>query len=427
MEALHNTQDGSFSRSVRGLALLLEELDKAVDFRSATEPFDTTTPAGRMMVQMLGVFAEFERATIVDRVIAGMERKASRGGWCGGSRPFGYVSDSDTGFWLAKEDEAPLVPLIFDRYAHGREGARSVAMWLNEAGHRTRAGKPWSHTSVLTLLRNPVYTGLVYFRGTLHPAPHEHLVDDTLFERVQALLTERGENYSKRASATSEYLLAGLIVCEKCGKHFVGNSAIGNKYRYRYYTCFTRQRYGVDHCDAERLPADEMDTAIVDALRLTYERSDLIEQAVLGARRRAEGLRDQNEQELAFTDTESAKAAEAIERYLGAFEAGTLNEAQCGTRLSKLGTKVSDLRSRREEFMTAMDQASAEVPTLTTPWSTAPYRPARRYCKRSFMKCELRAGTRSSRGSGSEGANQKRFAPWVVWRPRQESNSQPDG
>jgi site-specific DNA recombinase len=54
MEALHNTQDGSFSRSVRGLALLLEELDKAVDFRSATEPFDTTTPAGRMMVQMLG-------------------------------------------------------------------------------------------------------------------------------------------------------------------------------------------------------------------------------------------------------------------------------------------------------------------------------------------------------------------------------------
>ena len=70
-----------FARSVRGLAQLLEELDGVgVAFRSATEPFDTTTPAGRMMVQMLGVFAEFERATIVDRVIAGMERKASRGG-----------------------------------------------------------------------------------------------------------------------------------------------------------------------------------------------------------------------------------------------------------------------------------------------------------------------------------------------------------
>jgi site-specific DNA recombinase len=105
------------------------------------------------------------------------------------------------------------------------------------------------------------------------------------------------------------------------------------------------------------------DRGLAYALRLTYERSDLIEQAVLGARVRAEGLKDKHEQELAFTDTESAKATEAIERYLGAFEAGTLTEAQCGTRLSKLGTKVSDLRSRREELMTAMDQASAEVPT----------------------------------------------------------------
>ena len=99
------------------------------------------------------------------------------------------------------------------------------------------------------------------------------------------------------------------------------------------------------------------------ALRRTYERSDLIERAVLAARERAEGLRDQHEQELAFTDTEAAKAEEAIERYLGAFEAGTLSEAQCGARLAKLGTKITDLRSRREELLVAMDQASAEVPS----------------------------------------------------------------
>jgi site-specific DNA recombinase len=206
-----------------------------VAFRSATEPSDTTTPAGRIMVQMLGAFAEFERATIMKRVIAGMERKAARGAWCGGSRPFGYDVDPATGYLVPEGDEAPLVPVMFDRYVHGREGARALAVWLNESGHRTKAGRPWSHTAVLTVLRNPVYVGTVLFRDAIHDGPHEHLVDEERFERVEALLSERGEDCSKRASATSPFLLAGLVVCARCGKHFVGTSAVGNRYRYRCY------------------------------------------------------------------------------------------------------------------------------------------------------------------------------------------------
>src|SRR5436190_19376130 len=103
------------ARSVRGLAQVLEDLDKAgVVFRSATEPFDTGTPAGRMMVQMLGVFAEFERATIIDRVIAGMERKAARGGWLGGTIPFGYRRNPETDILEPDKTEAAAVPVIFD-------------------------------------------------------------------------------------------------------------------------------------------------------------------------------------------------------------------------------------------------------------------------------------------------------------------------
>jgi site-specific DNA recombinase len=352
-----------FSRSVRGLAQLLEDLDAAgVAFRSATEPFDTTTPAGRMMVQMLGVFAEFERATIVDRVIAGMERKAARGGWCGGSRPFGYDVDPQTGYLTPAPTEAPLVPVIFDRYAHGRDGARALAVWLNETGHRTKAGRPWSHTAVLTILRNPVYVGKVFFRDALHDGPHPHLVDDKLFDRVQALLSERGEDYSKRASATSPFLLAGLVVCARCGKHFVGTSAVGNRYRYRYYTCFTRQRYGTKYCDAERLPAEELDAAILDALLHTYERTDLFDKAVSAARRRAHSERATHEQELDVVDAGITKAEDAIERYLSAFETGTLTEVQCGKRLEGLATKVRGLRVRREELFASMEHAKATAP-----------------------------------------------------------------
>jgi len=116
------------SRSVRGLAQILEELDHAhVLFRSATEPFDTGTPAGRMMVQMLGVFAEFERATMVDRVIAGMERKAARGGWLGGPNPYGYRYNPATSMLEPDEAEAATVRTIFDLYVTKRLGTKAVA------------------------------------------------------------------------------------------------------------------------------------------------------------------------------------------------------------------------------------------------------------------------------------------------------------
>jgi len=209
------------------------------------------------------------------------------------------------------------------------------------------------------VLRNPVYVGKVFFRDALHDGPHPHLVDDKLFDRVQTLLTERGEDYSKRASATSPFLLAGLVVCARCGKHFVGTSAVGNRYRYRYYTCFTRQRYGTTYCDAERLPAEELDAAILDALLHVYERTDLFDKAVSAARRRALAERSNHDQELAVVDAGITKAEDAIERYLSAFEAGTLSEAQCGKRLEGLATKVRDPRQRREELLTSMEHASA--------------------------------------------------------------------
>lgn len=110
--------------------------------------------------------------------------------------------------------------------------------------------------------------------------------------------------------------MAGLIRCAHCGHRFVGNAATGNRYRYRYYTCFSRQRYGAASCSAERLPADELDAAVLDALLDTYGRYDLFERAVRAATDRAGALRSQHEQELAVTEAEIANAEAAIDRYL---------------------------------------------------------------------------------------------------------------
>jgi site-specific DNA recombinase len=346
------------ARSVRGLAHILEELDGAgVAFRSATEPFDTATSAGRMMVQMLGVFAEFERATIVDRVVAGMERKAARGGWTSGTYPFGYGCDTNTGFLTPRADESPLVPLIFEMYAKQRHGARTIAAWLNQRGHRTHKGRPWSSNAVIRVIRNRAYVGDVFFRDTWHPAPHPPLVDNDLFDRAQAVLTARGDNYSLRASNPSDYILAGLVRCQRCGRHYVGGAAHGRGGRYRYYTCWSRQRYGTDHCDSDRLSASELEAAIVESLRRTFAQRPLVQKALRAWAAGNEAARPKYEEQLTQTEREVAKAEEAVERYLLAFEAGTLPESQCGDRVRSLGKKVAELRMRKEELLTAIQDS----------------------------------------------------------------------
>ena len=353
------------ARSVRGLAQLLEELDAAgVGFRSATEPFDTASPAGRMMVQMLGVFAEFERATIIDRVIAGMERKAARGGWCGGREPFGYRVTKGEGRLEVDESEAPLVEVIFDLYARKRLGAHAVANWLNEAGHRTKGGRRWSFKSVLTVLRNRTYVGEVQFRGTWHPGTHPPLVDRSVFDTAQSVLRERGEDVSKRASNSSDYLLTGLVICDSCKHHFTGTVATGRHGgKFRYYTCASRQRYGSKTCSVDRLPADALDDAVLRSLLDTYERTDLFERAAQAAHRRSEAVVEQARQELALIEAEMTKLEAAIDRYLLAFEAGDLPQATCGERVRGLAARVAELCKRRTDLADLIAAERRYMPT----------------------------------------------------------------
>ena len=256
-------------------------------------------------------------------------------------RSHGYQVDKATGYLTPHPGEAPLVPTIFDRYTSQRHGARAIASWLNRAGHRTRAGRPWSHASVITVLRNRVYLGEIYYRGHHHPAPHPPLVDPATFQAAQRLLAERGDDRRTSACNASDYLLAGKLVCTHCGLHYVGTAAIGN--RYRYYTCFSLQRYGKQACPSQRLSADQLDQAILAGLLDTFARTDLAEQATRAIRSQATGARDRAEGELAAIRTEIDQAEAAIERYLGAFEAGTLPEAQCGKRVQALGAKLADL------------------------------------------------------------------------------------
>ncbi len=170
-------------------------------------------------------------------------------------------------------------------------------------------------------------------------------MEKATFDTAQAVLLERGEDPSVRRSNSSEYLLTGLIVCERCGKKFVGAAATGNKYRYPYYVCFSRQRYGTHECPQDRLRAEEMEERLIQSLVATLNRTDLLEEAV--SRWAAQQGKDKPklEKELAAVDGQIRKAETALDRYFNAFESGTMNEGICTTLVQKLASEIAALQA----------------------------------------------------------------------------------
>ena len=354
-----------FARSLKVLVHLLEELEAAgVAFRSATEPIDTSSATGRMLVQLLGVFAEFERATIIDRVINGMERKAARGAWLGGRVPYGLVLDAEKRLSI-EPAEFPLIERIFDGYANDRLGTTTIAAELNADGHRTRVGRPWGTKGILDILRNRSYLGEVFFRDKWYSNGKDPFIDPILFERAQDLLEERSEGYAERfGNRHPEYVLAGLITCQRCKGRYVGACATGKRHRYRYYVCSTRQRYGAEGCTGDRLRADELEEAVFDALVELYSDPQLLLDAADEAHRLTRADSRRFDDELATVRAELRKTETAIERYMGAFENGAVTEDMFGERVRHLGEQAAALGDREACLVAA---ASAEDEPLPTP------------------------------------------------------------
>ncbi len=234
-----------------------------------------------MLVQMLGVFAEFERETIIDRVIAGMERKAAKGLWTGGARPLGYRIDRTLDKLVPEPAEATTVHTIFNLYTVDRLGTKAIATLLNNGRLRTRIGKPWSAHTVELILTNRNYLGEKTFRDIVVPDAHQPIINPDQFNHAQRILDKRSTNIGHRAANPSDYTLTGKIRCPQCGRGYIGTAAQGRHKTYRYYTCWSHARYGTNAgCDIHRFNADDLETAIGDALLDFYTNgADIITKA----------------------------------------------------------------------------------------------------------------------------------------------------
>lgn len=166
-----------------------------------------------------------------------MERKAAKGKWKGGRRPFGYQVDRTSQTLIVDEHEAVIVRLIFDLYHRDRLGSRDIATNLNGRGHRTTTGGRWSGDQVLRVMKNRIYLGELTFRDTTVTNTHGPIIDTETWEQAQVVLDAFGESYAHRAASGSGYVLTGKLHCPQCGKAMIGTRATGRTKTHRYYTC----------------------------------------------------------------------------------------------------------------------------------------------------------------------------------------------
>lgn len=235
------------ARRVLDLAQLVDEAEASgAAIVSATEPFDLTTPIGRSMAQLLGVFAELEAATIGQRVRSSIAKLKREHRWPGGRVPYGYrVVDRPDGpgrMLVPEEEAASVVVELADRVVSG-ESLYSIARDVNQRGLRTALGGLWTIQSLRHVLTSDSVLGRVRDRGELLRGPDglplsvwEPLLPLTVVERLRELLAQSpGEPGRKKASR----VLSGLLECQSCG----GGMVVGGKSSTRpQYRCASHTR-----------------------------------------------------------------------------------------------------------------------------------------------------------------------------------------
>jgi len=252
-----------FSRNLKDLLMLVDELSSyGVGFKSATEPFDTTTSAGKLMFQQLGSFAEFERNRIAERVFPGMVKGVQQGNWQGARfSPFGYTYNKQKKLLEIEEREANIVKLIYTMYLAGKS-THEITAYLNKKKYQTRTGKQFYTKFIGDILKNRIYTGKIvwnkkhydknqktrkhykYIKNDsskiiIAQGKHTPIIDEQDFEEVQRRLAEKKRTWRPRVK-NKEYLLTGLLTCAKCNHRYNGVSSISNhrtNKKKRWYRC----------------------------------------------------------------------------------------------------------------------------------------------------------------------------------------------
>jgi site-specific DNA recombinase len=268
------------TRSLADFAKLVELFDAhGVSFVSVTQQFNTTTSMGRLTLNVLLSFAQFEREVTSERIRDKIGASKRKGIWVGGMVPLGYVSRDKK--LVIDDEEAERVRTIFCRYLEVGSIGR-LLVDLRERGivtkirhlsdGRTIGGIPFTRGPLAYLLRNRFYIGEVVFKGEVCPAEHSPILDRDLFEAVQRKLAEQHNGYHA-ARRSSEALLTGRIFDDR-GNRMTPSHSHKHGARHRYYVSSALIQGRPEAAGSvSRVPAAKIEAVVVEAVR-THVGSD---------------------------------------------------------------------------------------------------------------------------------------------------------
>ena len=332
-----------FTRNVRDLYDVLEKLNKYnVSFRSSQEQFDTTTTMGRAMIGMLGIFAQWERETIADRVYWGMEQKINQGKRNGAQAPMGYDKIEDEK--LVPNHDAEFIQRLFQMYLSGM-GMPTIIETL------AKENRPMHIKTLWYILKNPIYCGEFRWnyrskgrrtnKEIIVPGDVEPIISKEDFYRVQSMIKSRDK---KGRAATSEYIFSGIVKCSRCGYPMTGGVRHNKNSTIYFYRCSGRVGYG--KCDMPRIREE----AIADALfaELDLPKKELAKRLMISDKTHVK-------KDISKINKELDQIKKRKEKWRQAFVAELISMEELRNYTDKEKQRESELTSELEEIKKGTD------------------------------------------------------------------------
>lgn len=282
------------SRSLLDFARLMEVLDRnGCSFVSVTQQFNTTHSMGRLTLNILLSFAQFEREIISERTRDKMSAARRKGKWVGGSLILGYDLNAERTRLVVNPDEAERVRAIFSLYIETQSVLSTAAelnrrgwprkTWLNKNG-TTAGGGIWNKPNLLGLLSNVGYIGKVAYDGEIYPGQHDAILDSATWAKAQAVLKRNQREGTAGVRNKYGALLRGLLVCGTCGCAMTHSYTAKGRTRYRYYVCQKAMKQGWQECETRSVPAQEIENFVIQRIKTIGREPELAAEIASHAR-----------------------------------------------------------------------------------------------------------------------------------------------